>query len=179
VPLLVETSTPDVQVRINSGTYTARQLLDAVVAKLINFEWRDEGGVAHIYEKVLAAAPGNLLNVRIPHFAFPRDVGEFMNRFRPCISSVIQGYGCVRGVGVGFTLPKLTQGRLPEGQIFNNVVARDILKTNGRFYVLIAFRGNDPNLKSKFPFLNWFAESLEQDDPSPMWIQPETARHQK
>jgi hypothetical protein len=179
VPLLVETSTPDAQVRIYSGTYTARQLLDAVVAKLINFEWRDEGGVAHIYEKVLAAAPGNLLNVRIPHFAFPGDVGEFMYMFRPCISSVIQGYGGVIGATVGFKLPKLTQGRLPEGQIFDNVVARDILlaalKTNGRFYVLIAFRSNDPNLKSKYPFMNWFAESLEQDDPSPMWIQPETA----
>jgi hypothetical protein len=111
VPLLVETSTPDAQVRINSGTYTARQLLDAVVAKLINFEWRDEGGVAHIYEKVLAAAPGNLLNVRIPHFAFPRDVGEFMYMFRPCISSVIQGYGCGGGAYAGFQLPKLKPQR--------------------------------------------------------------------
>lgn len=176
VPLLVETSTPDAEVRINSGMYSARQLLDAVVAQLINFEWRDEAGVAHMYEKALAASPGNLLNVRIPHFAFPRDVGEFMFRFRPCISSVIQGYGCVGGVYIGLQLPKLKQGRLPEGQIFDNVVARDILlaalKTNGRFSVLIAFPSNDPNLKSDYPFANWFAESLEQNDPSPIWIQP-------
>ena len=99
--------------------------------------------------------------------------------FGPDISSVIEGYGCVGGgIYVGLQLPKLKQGRLPEGQIFHNVVARDILlaalKTNGRFYVLIAFPSNDPNLKSNYPFANWFAESLEQNDPSPIWIQPET-----
>ena len=177
VPLLVETSVPEADVRIEAGTYDARQLLDAVTIQLPGVEWRDEGGVAHIYEKQLVSSPGNLLNVRIPHFAFQGDVGEFMYLFRPCISSVIHGYGCKGGVYTGFQLPKLKQGGLPKGQSFSNEAARNILlaavQANRRFYLLIAFPSREPTLDSEYPFRNWFAESLEQDEPSPIWIQSE------
>ena len=150
VPLLVETSLPDANVRIKEGTYSARQLLDDVAAQVIGVAWKDEEGVAHIYEKQLVSSPGNLLNVRIPHFAFHGEVGEFMYLFRPCISSVIHGYGCQGGVYSGFQLPKLKQGQLPEGQSFENAVARNILlaalQANGRFYVVIAFPNGQPRL---------------------------------
>jgi hypothetical protein len=175
VPLLLETAAPVPDLNTPAGTYTARQLLDIAISRLPEFEWRDEAGVAHIYEKRLLASSGNLLNIRIPQFSFPHDVGEFMYYFRPCISSVIQGYGCHGGVYSGFQLPKLRQGGLPYGQTFTNEVARNILltalKSNGRFYVLIAFEGIRPTLRSDYPFANWFAESLEVAEPTAMWVQ--------
>jgi hypothetical protein len=175
VPLLVETPAPVPDLKTPDGTYSARQLLDIAMAQLPGFAWRDEAGVAHIYEKRLVNSSGNLLNVRIRWFAFPRDVGEFMYLFKPCISSVIQGYGCRGGAYTGFQLPKLKQGGLPYGQTFKDEVARNILltalKVNGRFYVLIAFEGAQPKLRSQYPYINWFAESLEVSDPHPLWVQ--------
>jgi hypothetical protein len=175
VPILVETPTPIPDLKISEGSYTARQLLDVAVRQLAGFEWRDASGVAHLYEKTLVHAPGNLLNVRIRRFAFQHDVGEFMYFFRPCISFVIQGYDCMSGGAYsGFQLPKLQKGQLPYLQEFSNSVARDILLTalreNGRFYVLVAFERTEPDLKSQFPFLNWFAYSAELSEPQPMWI---------
>jgi hypothetical protein len=180
VPLLVETPSPVPALETPDGTYTARQLLDLAMGQLPGFEWKDEGGVAHIYQKRLVRSSGNLLNVRIPHFAFPHDVGEFMYFFQPCIQFVIQGYGCEGGAYSGFQLPKLKQGGLPYGQTFTNELARDILlaalKVNGRFYVLIAYEGTEPQLRSQFPFENWFRESLEVAEPSPLWVQTPKAR---
>jgi hypothetical protein len=126
------------------------------------------------------SSSGNLLNVRIHQFAFTKDVGEFMYYFRPCIGATIQGYDCRGGAFSGFQLPKLKQGHLPVSQDFRDTLARDILlaalKTNGRFYVLIAFEGTDPKLESQFPSQNWFAESLEVADPSPLCVQTPKAR---
>jgi hypothetical protein len=175
VPLLVETPAPVPDLNIPAGTYTARRLLDIVISQLPEFEWKDEAGVAQIYEKRLLASSGNLLNVRIPQFSFPHEVGEFMYYFRPCISSVIQGYGCRGGAYTGFQLPQLAEGALPYGQTFTNEVARNILltalKSNGRFYVLIVFEGARPKLRSDYPFMNWFAESLEVAEPNAMRVQ--------
>ena len=175
VPLLVETPAPVPDLDSPEGTYTARQLLDVAIGQLPGFAWKDDAGVAHIYQKHLINSAGNILNVRIPHFAFPHDVGEFMYLFSPCISSVIQGYRCEGVAYSGFQLPKLKQGGLPYLQFFTNEVARNILLTalreNGRFYLLIAFEGTEPKLKSQFPFMNWFAESLEVSDPSSIWVQ--------
>jgi hypothetical protein len=114
--------------------------------------------------------------VRIHEFAFPHDVGEFMYLFRPCIWGTINGFNdCRSGVYTGFQIPKLKQGRLPFGQNFNDALARDILlaalRTNGRFYLLIAFERTNPKLKSHFPFGNWFAESLEVAESLPLSIQ--------
>ena len=180
VPLLVETPAPVPYLRTPEGTYSARQLLDAAIMQIPGFEWKDEGGVAHIYGKRLVASSGNLLNVRIPQFSFPHDVGEFMYLFRPCIDSVIQGYGCRGGAYTGFQLPKLKQGGLPYGQTFTNEDARSILltalKANGRFYVLIAFEGAQPKLRSEYPFGNWFAESLEVSEPTHLYIEIPKAR---
>jgi hypothetical protein len=180
VPLLVETPAPVPDLETPDGTYTARQLLDLAMGQLRGFEWKNEAGVAHIYEKRLVRSSGNLLNVRIPRFAFPHDVGKFMYLFRPCISSVIQGYGCEGGAYSGFQLPQLKRGGLPYGQTFTNELARGILltalKVNGRFYVLIAYDGIEPKLRSQFPFENWFGESLEVAEPSPLWVQKPKAR---
>jgi|ERR1700730_4280870 len=183
VPLLVETPAPVPDLETPDGIYSARQLLDFAMGRLPGFEWKDEAGVAHIYEKRLVRSPGNLLNVRIPRFAFPHDVGEFMYLFRPCISSVIQGYGCKGGgIYMGFQIPQLKKGGLPYGQTFTNELARDILlnalKVNGRFYLLIAFERTEPKLRSQFPFGNWFGESLEAAEPSPLWVQTPKARSQ-
>jgi hypothetical protein len=180
VPLLVEVPAPVPDLKTPDGTYTARQLLDLAMGQLPGFEWKNEAGVAHIYEKRLVHSSGNLLNVRIPRFAFPHDVGEFMYLFRPCINSVIQGYGCQGGAYTGFQLPQLKQGGLTYGQAFTNELARNILltalKMNGRFYVLIAFEGTEPKLRSEFPFKNWFAESLEVAEPELLWVQTPKAR---
>jgi hypothetical protein len=180
VPLLVETPAPVCDLETPDGTYSARQLLDLAMHQLPGIEWKDEGGVAHIYDKRLVRSSGNLLNVRIHQFAFPHDVGEFMYYFRPCISATLEGYDCRGGAFTGFQLPQLKQGRLPFGQNFDGVLARDILlaalKVNGRFYVLIAFEGIEPRLKSQFPFQNWFAESLEVAEPSPLWVQTPKVR---
>jgi len=180
VPLLVETPAPVPILKTPEGTYSARQLLDMAITQLPRFAWKDEGGVAQIYGKGLVAFSGNLLNVRIPQFSFSRGVGEFMYLFLPCINSVIQRYGCRGGAYSGFQLPKLRQGGLPYGQTFTNEDARSILltalKANGRFYVLIAFERTQPKLRSQYPFANWFAESLEVDEPSPMWVQTPKSR---
>jgi hypothetical protein len=175
VPLLVETPSPIPDLEAPDGTYSARQLLNLAMHHLPDFEWKDEGGVAHIYDKRLVRSSGNLLNVRVHQFAFPYDVGEFMYLFPHCISATLQGYDCRGGLYTGFKLPQLKQGQLPFGQNFDGVLARDIilaaLKANRRFYVLIAFEGSEPKLKSQFPFQNWFAESLEVPEPSPLWVQ--------
>jgi hypothetical protein len=175
VPLLTETEALMPDLEIPTGIYSARQLLNAAMGQLNGFEWRDEGGVAHVYERRLLDAPGNLLNVRLPVFAFPHTVGEFMFLFRPCINSVIHRHGCGEGIFMGFQLPELKQGALPYGQTFRDEIARKILlaalRMNGRFYLLIAFEGPKPELRSRYPFRNWFAESLEVSEPSPMWVQ--------
>ena len=175
VPLLVETTAPVPDLRTPEGTYSARQLLDLATRQLSGFEWKDEAGVAHIYQNRLAASSGNILNIRIRHYAFPADVGEFMYYFRPCIRATIQGYDCSGGAYSGFQLPKLERGRLPLSENFNDFPARDILlaalRENGRFYVLIAFEGTEPSIKSDYPFANWFSESLEVARPSPLWVQ--------
>lgn len=175
VPLLVETTAPVPHLRTPEGTYSARQLLDLAMNQLFAFEWKDEAGVAHIDQKRLVVSSGNLLNIRIRHFAFPANVGEFMYYFRPCIWATIQGCDCLGGAYSSFQLPKLERGRLPLFQNFRDSLARDILlaalQENGRFYVLIAFEGTEPSVKSDYPFLNWFAESLEVAEPSPLWVQ--------
>jgi hypothetical protein len=182
VPILVETPTPIPDLKIPEGSYTARQLLDLTVNQLPGFEWKDESGVAHLYEKTLVGSAGNLLNVRIRRFAFQHDVGEFMYFFRPCIFFVIEGSDCMSGGAyAGFRIPKLQKGQLPYLQSFSNVPARDILlsalKANGRFYVLVAFEGTKPELKSQFPFVNWFAYSSERSEPEPMWIDHQKLKH--
>lgn len=175
VPMLVETISPVPDLKIPAGTYTARQMLDVEIQQLHGYEWRNEGGVAHVYQTGLEKAPRNLLNARIPRFAFPKTVGEFMYLFRPCVWSVVQGYGCEGGALSGFVAPKLKQPQLPAGEEFKDASARAILlralQENGQFYVLVAFESTHPKLKSEFPFRNWFAESLEEDQPSPMGVQ--------
>jgi hypothetical protein len=104
-----------------------------------------------------------------------------MYYFPPCINATLRGYDCRGGAYTGFELPQLKQGQLPFGRSFDGVLARDIvlaaLKANGRFYVLIAFEGSEPKINSHFPFQNWFAESLEAAEPSPLWVQtPRTHR---
>ena len=175
VPLLVETPAPVPNLKIAEGTYSARALLKIAINQLRGFKWEDESGVAHIYEQHLARSSGNLLNVRVQQFAFPATVGQFMYLFRPCVYSIIQGYNCAGGAYSGFQLPQLDHGALPLGQTFKDRSARDILltalKTNGRFYVLIAFDGTEPKLNDEYAFKNWFAESLEVSEPAHLWIQ--------
>jgi|SRR5215469_13887185 len=122
----------------------------------------------------IVASSGNRVNIGIPHFSFPHDAGEFMYLFRLCIDSVIKGYACRGGFYSGFQLPKLRHGGSPYGHTFTNEVATAILlialKTNVRFYTLIGFEGSPPKLRSEYPFANWFAESMEIDEPSPMWV---------
>lgn len=176
VPLLVETTSPVPDLKTPAGIYSARQLLDSAVRQLHGFEWKDEGGVAHLYDAQLLKARGNLLNVRIHRFYFPHDVAEFMYLFRPCISATIQGYGCEGGVFSGFLPADLKREPLPYLTAFKDVSAREILlaalKANGRFYVLIAFESTDPKLTSQFPYVNWFSQSLVSAEPPPMWVQP-------
>ena len=175
VPLLVETPSPVPDLKIRAGTYTPRQLLDSAVRQLQGFEWRDEGGVAHLYNAHLLKARGNVLNVRIHRFYFPHDVAEFLYLFRPCISSTIQGYGCGGGAFSGLQPPDLKREPLPYLMAFRDVSAREILltalKANGRFYVLVAFESTDPKFTSQFPYRNWFSQSLVATDPAPMWVQ--------
>jgi hypothetical protein len=175
VPLLTETESLMPHLEIPTGMYSARQLLNVAIDQLPGFEWRDEGGVAHVYEGRLLDAPGNLLNVRIPVFEFPHTVGEFMYLFRPCINSVIHRHGCGEGIFTGFELPELRQGALPYGQTFRDEIARKILlaalRMNGRFYLLIAFQGPQPELRCPDPLLHWLTASLEGSEPPPMWVQ--------
>ena len=67
-----------------------------------------------------------------------------------------------------------------DGQTFTSELARDILltalKMNGRFYVLIAFEGTQAKIRSEFSFQNWFAESLEVAEPSPLWVKTPKVR---
>src|SRR5690242_10241634 len=95
VPLLVETTSPVPDLTIPAGTFSARQLLDIAVRQLPGYEWEAENGVAHLYRTALVGWRGNLLNVHIHRFYFPKDVGNFVLKFPNCIHSTIQGYGCV------------------------------------------------------------------------------------
>ena len=101
---------------------------------------------------------------------------------RPCIRFVIEGSDCMSGGAYsGFMVPKLQMGQLPYLKSFWNLPARDILLTAlkeiGRFYVLLAFEGTKPELKSQFPFVNWFADSAERSEPEPMWIDHRKLKH--
>jgi hypothetical protein len=174
VPLLVETTSPVPDLKIPAGTYSPRQLLDSAVRQLHGFAWRDEDGVAHLYNRQLVKSPGNILNVRIHRFSFPGNVAEFLYDFRPCISGTIQGYGCAGGMA-GILPADLERESLPKFTTFKDVSARAILlaalKENGRFYVLIAFESPQPKLTSDYPYLNWFSQSLVPTEPAPMWVQ--------
>lgn len=181
IPLLVETTSPVPDLTIPAGSYNARQLLDVAVRQLRGYEWKDEGGVAHLYEPELVNSKGNLLNVRIHLFFFPKNVADFILYFRACIDSTIQGYGCLGSVLTGVKPSGLEKEPLPYAEMFEDETARAILlralQANGRFYVLVAYESTHPKLSSDFPFLNWFTQSLVPAEPSPMWIQhPQPSR---
>jgi hypothetical protein len=174
--VLVETVAPVPDLTIPAGTYSARQLLDKGVQQLRGYEWKDEGGVAHLYQRALRASRGNLLNVQIRRFSFPANVADFDFYFRPCISGTIQGYDCTGGGAyTGFKPSGLEKEPLPSLEAFKDVQARAILlralQANGHFYVLIAYESAHPRLRSNFPFGNWFTRTLVPAEPLPMWIQ--------
>jgi hypothetical protein len=66
--------------------------------QLCGFQWKDEEGVAHIYEKRLVHASGNLLNVRIPQFLFP------MMWVTSCTFSALVSVQSFKGTGAGEAL---------------------------------------------------------------------------
>jgi len=175
VPLLVETTSPVPDLTIPTGMYSAHQLLDIAVRQLHSYEWKDERGVVHLYQRQLVISQGNLLNAKIHLFFFPKNVADFILYFRQCIYSTIQGNGCLVGVITAIPPTGLDKEPLPYEEGFENETARTILlralQANGRFYVLVAFESIHPKLTSDFPFLNWFTQSLVPADPSPMWIQ--------
>jgi hypothetical protein len=176
VPLLVETASPVPDLTIPAGTYSARQLLDIGVRQLRGYEWKNEGGVAHLYQPELVRSQGNLLNVKIHMFFFPKNVADFIWYFRHCIHATTQGYDCVSGgLMIGMKPPGLENEPLPYAEVFEDVAARAILlralQASGRFYVLIAYESTRPKLASDFPYLNWFTQSLVPPEPAPMWIQ--------
>jgi len=168
VPLLVETIRPAPDVAVPAGTYTARQLLDIAVRQLPGYEWKGEHGVAHLYQTELAASKGNLLNVEIHRYSFPNNVADFDYGFRPCVYSIVKGYGCAGGAYSGFKSIELQKEILPEFESFKEVTARAVLlralQANGHFYVLIVFESTHPQLASDFPFLNWYTRSLVPQD---------------
>jgi hypothetical protein len=180
VPLLVETTSPVPDLTIPAGTFTARQLLDVGVRQLPEYEWKEEGGVAHLNNRGLAKSPGNLLNAQIHRYYFPNNVADFIFEFPTCIHSAIRSQGCM-GALEGIKTPGLDKEPLPYLEAFKDVSARQILlralQANGHFYVLIAYESTHPKSTSDFPFRNWFTQSLVPADPAPMWIQrPQTAR---
>jgi hypothetical protein len=175
VPLLVETTNVNPELRIPAGSFTARKLLDIGLTQLRGYTWKDESGVAHVYERRLVASRGNLLNVNIHRFWFQNNVAEFLYTLKSCIHSTIEGYGCEGGVISDLPLPELQREPLPYLEPFKDVPARSILmralQANGHFYVLIASENTHPRLNSTRRFIQWFSYSLVPDQPQPMWIQ--------
>jgi hypothetical protein len=175
VPLLVETTNANPELRIPAGSFTARKLLDIAVRQLRGYSWKEEGGVAHLFQQELVGSKGNLLNVKIHRFWFQNNVAEFLYILRSCIHSTTQRYGCDGGVISDLPLPELLREPLPYLEPFKDVPARTILmralQANGHFYVLIAFESTHPKLKSESPFMQWFGYSLVPNQPQPMWIQ--------
>jgi len=176
VPLLVETTSPVPDLTIPAGTFSARQLLDIAVRQLPAYEWKAEGGVAHLYDKQLVRSRGNILNVKINRYDFQNNVADFIFEFPACIHSATQGYGgCMGSALEGIKTPGLDKEPLPYLEAFKDVSARAILlralQANGHFYVLIAYESTRPKLTSDFPFRNWFTQSLVPAEPQPMWIQ--------
>jgi len=172
VPLLVETTSPVPDVHIPAGTFSARQLLDNVVGR---YTWQQEKGVAHVFQPVLARASGNLLNITVERFYFPRNVADFHTTFRSCLYSMTKKHRCTGGVVTEIIPAWMSKESLPYLEPFKNARARTILLSalalNTHFYVLIAFRSTHPDESSEFPFRNWFTESLVPDEPSPIWVQ--------
>ena len=175
VPLLVETTAPVPDLTIPAGTYSARQLLNIGVQQLHGYGWKDEAGVAHLYQKELLVSAGNVLNVQIHRFWFPNNAADFDFYFRPCISSTIQGYDRMGGAYSGFKPSRLEKEPLPNLEAFKDVPARAILlralQANGHFYVLIAYESTHPKLMGDFVFLNWFTRSMVPPEPDAMWVQ--------
>ena len=167
VPLLVETTSPVPDLAIPSGTFSARQLLDLAVQQLHGYEWKSEKGVAHLYRRDLAGSQGNLLNLRIHRFTFPKNVAEFVLEFRQCLYSIVQHYDCRGGAIEAVAAAALFSEPLPYLESFNDVDARSILlalwRANGRFYVLIAYESGKPTLTSNFALQNWFTQSVIPD----------------
>lgn len=174
VPLLVETPSPVPDLTIPEGIYTAQQLLDLETSQLHGFAWREDAGVAHLYQAELLTWHGNVLNVRIHRYFFPHNVAEFLHDFPSCVFWTIRADGCQPALA-GIVIAGLQHEALPYLHAFRDATAREILlkalQSNGRFYVFIAYESAHPNLKSEFPFENWFAASLVPNEPAPMWVQ--------
>lgn len=175
-PVLAEIVAPNPDISIPGGTYTARQLLDITVRAIPSYRWQNQDGVAHIYQRRVVDARGNLLNLRIHRFMTPQNVRDFNMIFRACLKSTVQGFGCMGAVITEIT-PAFFEKEKLGIEIFKDRTAREVLlwalQDNGFCYVVLGYPNSRPKLPgdAEFTFVNWHLRSLRTQEPDPIWIQ--------
>ncbi len=181
VPVLAEVVAPIPDVKVSEGTDSARQLLETVIGRLPGYLWKDEGGIAHIFQTSLLTSRGNILNLQVDRFYFPASVPDFNASFRSCLWGLAQHHGCVGGAISDLIPTELHKEPLPYAEAVREVAGRAILiralQANGHFYSLIGYRSDKPQLDDDFAISNWFIRSLVPDEPLPIWIQAHNSIH--
>lgn len=176
VPVLAEIVAPNPDISIPGGTYTARQLVDITVRAIPSYRWQNQDGVAHICQRRVVDARGNLLNLRIHRFMTPQNVRDFNMIFRACLKSTVQGFGCMGAVITEIT-PAFFEKEKLGIEIFKDRTAREVLlwalQDNGFCYVVLGYPNSRPKLPgdAEFTFVNWHLRSLRTQEPDPIWIQ--------
>jgi len=127
VPIIAElTATENPALTIAAGKETARELLNSLVAKTSHYEWREQKGVVHFYQKTLLNAAGDPLNLRLRSFQLPENVSQLKILLPARLHSAAEGIQEGGGALSAFPSAALEKQTLPPST-FKDATGRDIL----------------------------------------------------
>jgi hypothetical protein len=179
VPLIAELANPIPQrVVLDSGQDTLSQVLDKLLTQAPNYTAEIVGGnVVHFYRRDVLDARGNLLTIRIQHFAMPANLSDFKLLLPATISNARQGLPAGGAVISGFPSTEMEKAHLSE-RVVDNVCGRELLlraaQETHAFYTIVVFE--DPKCTSDhcFDYANqhWFWGLLNGAlNEAPIYIQ--------
>lgn len=176
LPMIAELAQPLPKIEVAEGTYVVKDLLQGIARQAPEYQWRAEGGAIHFYDRELAGAKFNFLNLRFSHFAMPNNVSELKLILASKEFGLLRGYS-----GSGFMITGFGDALLQKNPLrpaaLENVTGREILfraaNESPTFFTVIVFPNVDPTRKQMERDMNrnWFWQSLKEQ-PGPLYVHP-------
>jgi len=160
IPIIGELVAPlDHELIIPSGTHSARQLLDQLVAQSRDYDWTVHSGVVHFYEKSILSAQGNFLNQKLRAFKMPPNVSDLKLILRERLSNAAKG---LTGAAISYMGSPELRGETIAPKRLENVTGRKILLTAAeltpKFTSIVVFPKRQPKGSEDIDYSarNWF-----------------------